>query len=410
MTPENSTKQAELTQMKRISLFVLILAVILFCIGLYFDIGWLKAFSEAAMVGGIADWFAVVALFKQPLGLPIPHTALIPKNKDSIGENLGSFITEEFLVRENLEVKIEEFNVGHNLSKWIMDSKNNQILTRLIVKDIVPGILKTIDDSKIQELIRKQFKERLNAINFGEWIALGLESVIQSKKQDQLVTVILDFIHLELQNHKNVIDEKVKDATPLLTFGLVDKKIADGVYKGLNEFLLDARTPESPIRIKINNYIEAFILELKVSKEMQQKINSYINELSQKQEVLEYINEFWLEIKNLILSDLALEEKSSIHKNISEMIYSLGFELHQNDGLKNKINDFVKKDVLTFVMNHKKWIGDLVTSTVKSWEANEVTDKLELQIGKDLQFIRINGTVVGGLVGLVLYLLTHLIH
>ncbi|MEN9909913.1 MAG: hypothetical protein RLZZ540_3072, partial [Bacteroidota bacterium] len=138
-------KKADLTKMKSVALSVLGVAVICFFVGFHYKIGWLKAFSEAAMVGGIADWFAVVALFKHPLGIPIPHTALIPNNKDAIGQNLGTFVSDEFLIKEKLEIKLDEFDFATKATNWLIEEKNAATISSLVVENVIPGVLKTID-------------------------------------------------------------------------------------------------------------------------------------------------------------------------------------------------------------------------------------------------------------------------
>ncbi|HJR99315.1 MAG TPA: DUF445 family protein, partial [Flavobacterium sp.] len=222
--------------MKRIALAVLGLAVICFFIAHYYQIGWLKAFSEAAMVGGIADWFAVVALFKHPLGLPIPHTALIPNNKDAIGQNLGNFVSDEFLIKEKLEIKIDEFDFATKVTSWLKEERNAANISVLIVENVIPGILNTIDDADIKQFIQKQFEEKLKEMNFGQWLASGLEALSKSDKQDQLITNVLTILATELEANKAEIREKVNKATPWYTLGIADKKIAEGVFNGLWEF------------------------------------------------------------------------------------------------------------------------------------------------------------------------------
>jgi uncharacterized membrane-anchored protein YjiN (DUF445 family) len=410
---ENKKKQQDLNKMKRYALILLGGAVALFVFSNIYEVHWLKAFSEAAMVGGIADWFAVVALFRHPLGIPIPHTALIPSNKDKIGENLGSFVSDEFLTREKLEGKIEQFNVAVKASDWLIDEKNASLVANLVTDNVTPRVLKTIDDNEVKNFIQTQFSAKLSKVNLGEWIAFGLESLAKSDKQEELVTNVLKTLIIELQNNKHLIQEKVKSSTPFLSFGLADKKITQGVFNGLYSFLEQATFHDSSIRIKINEYVMNFITELKTSPEMQQKLNNMVIDFANKKEVQDYINGIWLEIKTAIDNDLALKEKSSIQKSITNMIQSFGKGLQQDDAMMAKINDFVKNDMLSVLINNKKMIGELISSTVKSWDTDEVAKKLELEIGGDLQFIRINGTLVGGFVGLLIYavdcLLLHLL-
>ena len=407
---EDSKKEKDLAKMKRNALILLGFAVVLFVVANVYKVNWLKAFSEAAMVGGIADWFAVVALFRHPLGIPIPHTALIPSNKDKIGENLGNFVSDEFLIKEKLELKIDQFNVAIKASNWLIDVNNANTVANLIAENVIPGLLKTIDDEEVQRFIQTQFSGKLSKVNFAEWIALGLESLAKSDKQEELVTNVLKTLIVELQSNKHVIEEKVKSSTPFLSFGLADKKITEGIFNGLYNFLDQASHQDSVIRKKVNNYVVDFIIELKESPEMQQKVNDLVLGFASKKEVQDYISGIWLEIKTAITNDLNQKEQSTIKNSIANMIQSFGKGIQADQLMMDKINNFIKNDVLSVLINNKKMIGELISSTVKSWDTDQVSKKLELEIGGDLQYIRINGTLVGGLVGLLIYAVELVLH
>jgi uncharacterized membrane-anchored protein YjiN (DUF445 family) len=407
---EDSKKEKDLAKMKRNALILLGFAVVLFVVANVYKVNWLKAFSEAAMVGGIADWFAVVALFRHPLGIPIPHTALIPSNKDKIGENLGNFVSDEFLIKEKLELKIDQFNVAVKASDWLINEKNANTVANLIAENVIPGLLKTIDDEEVQRFIQTQFSGKLSKVNFAEWIALGLESLAKSDKQEELVSNVLKTLIVELQSNKHVIEEKVKSSTPFLSFGLADKKITEGIFNGLYNFLDQASHQDSIIRKKVNNYVVDFIIELKESPEMQQKVNDLVLGFASKKEVQDYISGIWLEIKTAITNDLNQKEQSTIKNSIANMIQSFGKGIQADQLMMDKISNFIKNDVLSMLINNKKMIGELISSTVKSWDTDEVSKKLELEIGGDLQYIRINGTLVGGLVGLLIYAVELVLH
>ena len=397
------TKRANLNKMKTVALSVLGIAVVCFFVAHHYKIGWLKAISEAAMVGGIADWFAVVALFRHPLGIPIPHTALIPNNKDAIGQNLGSFVSDEFLIKEKLEVKLDEFDFATKATNWLKEEKNASTIASLVVENVIPGVLKTIDDADVKNFIQQQFEVKMQELNFGQWIASGLESLSKSDKQAQLITNVLTVLATELEANKTEINEKVKKSTPWYTLGVADKKIAEGVFNGLYEFLDMAKEPDSSIRQKIDSYVLKFIEDLKSSPEMQQKISSLIIEFTQKEEVQDYIGSIWQELKNAVLADLENGEDSKIKLNLARMIGNFGKTIQNDVMMTTKINNFIKIDLLGVLLRNKKAIGDLIATSVQSWDKKEIADKLELEVGKDLQFIRINGTVVGGLVGLIIY-------
>ena len=397
------TKKKNLNRMKSIALSVLGLAVVCFFVAHHYKIGWLKAISEAAMVGGIADWFAVLALFKHPLGIPIPHTALIPNNKDSIGQNLGSFVSDEFLIKEKLEIKLDEFDFATKATNWIKEDKNAATISDLVVENVIPGILKTIDDADVKNFIQRQFESKMQELNFGQWVAVALESLSKSEKQSELITEVLTVLATELEANRLDINEKVKTATPWYTLGVADKKIADGVFNGLYEFLEMAKEHDSSIRQKINLYILNFIEDLKHSPEMQQKISTLITEFTQKEEVQNYIGSIWQEIKDNVTTDLDKGSDSKIKSNLTSMIMNFGDTIQNDTVMTTKINTFIKVDLLGVLLRNKKSIGDLIATSVQSWDKKEIADKLELEVGKDLQFIRINGTVVGGFVGLLIY-------
>lgn len=407
---QDISKVKALRKMKRNALALLGVAVLLFIIAIYFKIPMLQAFSEAAMVGGIADWFAVVALFRHPLGIPIWHTAIIPTKKNEIGENLGNFVSEEFLNREKLEIKLEEFNFATKASDWLSQEENANKIASLVVVNIIPGILKTIKDEDVKRFIQVQFAEKLQSINFGNWVALALEPLQKGNVKDQLLTNLLEVMSGELSNNKDLIRKKVKESTPFLSFGLADKSISEGIFNGLQEFLDEAKNPESDIRVKIDEYVYNFLDKVKNSEEMRVKINNMILDFAGKKEVQDYINGIWDEIKLSITNDLGKGDESSIKNNISGLIQSFGNGLKEDAVMIDKINNFIKNDLLSVLLNNKKVIGDLISSTVKSWDGKEVSEKLELEIGKDLQYIRINGTLVGGLIGIVIYSVEWMYH
>lgn len=407
---QDISKVKALRRMQRNALALLGFAVLLFIIAIYFKIPMLQAFSEAAMVGGIADWFAVVALFRHPLGIPIWHTAIIPTKKNEIGENLGNFVSEEFLNREKLEIKLNEFNFATKASDWLSQEENADKIANVVAVNIIPGILKTIKDEDIKRFIQVQFKEKLEGINFGNWVAVALEPLQKGDLKNQMLTNLLEVMSSELTNNKDLIRQKVKASTPLLSFGLADKSITEGVFNGLQDFLNEAKKPESAVRLKIDEYIFDFLEKVRNSEEMRVKINDMILGFVGKKEVQDYINGIWDEIKLSITNDLNKGDDSSIKNSISNLIQTFGNGIKEDPIMIDKINNFIKDDLLSVLLNNKKVIGDLISSTVKSWDGKEVSEKLELEIGKDLQYIRINGTLVGGVIGLIIYGVEQLYH
>ena len=397
-------KNKELQRMKLIALAILALAFVGYVVGMYFHIGALKAFSEAAIVGGLADWFAVVALFRRPMGLPIPHTALIPNNKDRIGENLGQFVAGEFLTHERLEPKINEFDFAEKGSHWLAEKSNALKISDLIVKDVIPGILNVVNDEDVKRFVHEQFKNKLESINFGELLGGGLDTLTKDGRHQELFTTILEKLHAEFHDYTNDIHTRVSAKTPSFTPSFINENIANGIINGIDEFLRDAKRPDSDVRKKVDHYIVDMVENIKTSPDMQNHINDIIYKISHDQKVNEYINSIWNEIKTWILNDLSRKEESKIKNSLANMFQNFGSKLNQDDALKNKINGFLKSTILEKLIEYKGVISHFIASTVKSWDSKEVAEKLELEIGKDLQFIRLNGTLVGGFIGILLFL------
>jgi uncharacterized membrane-anchored protein YjiN (DUF445 family) len=338
------------------------------------------------------------------MGIPIPHTALIPKNKNKIGKNLGIFVSEEFLTREKLEPKIDEFNIAEKASKWLSEKQNAQKISNLIVEDVIPGILNVVNDDDVKRFIQSQFKVKIESINFGEWVGIGLGTLTKDGRHQVLFTSIIEKIHEELHNYKSHIRSSVSDETPWWSFGLADEKIANGIISGLDSFLKNAKHPSSDVRKKVDTYVYEYIEKLKTSPEMQDNINAFISKLTNNKDVQDYINSIWDEIKVWILKDLSRKEESKIKNGLTNMFQNLGHGLSQDKNLKDRINNFIKNNLLSKLIENRMLIGNFIASTVESWDTNEVSQKLELEIGKDLQFIRLNGTLVGGFIGVILFL------
>ena len=400
-----ASKEQSLNRMKQWALVALFGAAILFLSGHIFKVTWLKAIGEAALVGGLADWFAVVALFRHPLGLPIPHTALIPKNKNNIGKNLGMFVSEEFLTKEKLEHEIDKHDIVNKVAKWLSDTKNFRKISNLIIDDVIPGILKVVNDEDVKRFIHTQFDAKIKSINFGELLGKGLDVLTKDGRHQELFTDILEKIHKEFYSYHGYIHNEVSEETPWYTFGLADKKIANGIIDGIDNFMHNAKQPNSDVRKKIDTYIMEFIEKAKTSVEMQKTINNLIEKLANNKNFQEYIDGIWSEIKQCVISDLSMGDESKIQNSLVSMLQKLGEGLAEDTTLKNKINDFIKATVLTKLLDNRQAIGNFIASTVEKWDSKEVSEKLELEIGKDLQFIRLNGTLVGGVIGLLLFLL-----
>ncbi len=376
----------------------------------YSDAAWMhyvKAFSEAGMVGALADWFAVTALFRYPLGIKIPHTNLIENSKNAIGDNLGTFVTENFLTPGTIRPYINKLNVADFISDWLNQPKNKLLITTEINR-LLSGILYKMDDEMISNLFAKKGKEAIDNLPFEVFASKGLEYIIENNEHNKLINLIIPEAKSYIENNRGAIYDKVVEKQPLL--GLIGgKSVTNQLISGITSFLKDVEENEAhEIRDEITRKLFEVSEELRTSDEWKQKFTSLKNEFISMEKIQNYANDAWLNLKKEII--LNLENKTSvlntyIEKNIDELANNLSTDQQWKD----KINSFVKQFVYKLALRNSKEVGTIISTTVENWDGKELSEKLELEVGKDLQYIRINGTIVGGLVGLIIYIVTEFI-
>ena len=302
-------------------------------------VGYVKAFAEAAMVGALADWFAVVALFRRPMGLNIPHTNLIEARKNDIGENLGTFVVENFLKSQQIRPYITKIKPSSFLLEWLSkESTPTQLTTFLQGYPL---------HTKASTLLVQFLKEH---------------------KHEGLLSEALKKVATYLDTHRQTLERQIDDQFPMIVPAFVREAIAEKVAEGLYQYILKmAQEPSHPIRAEITGELYDFAQRLDTSQWQQQLT--------------------------------ALLQKGIAH---------LTEELRANTALQSQIDAWLHKIAYQFVLRNKQEVGRLISATVAQWEGRQLSEKLELEVGKDLQFIRVNGTLVGGLVGLIIYFITQL--
>lgn len=385
----NQEKSQKLKSMKRLTLFLLILVAGLLYLSFVLDYAWLRAMSEAALVGGIADWFAIVALFKHPLGLPIPHTAIIPKSKDEIAKNLGVFIKEEFFNKENLRSStfLKQINLKSIIQDFIKGEKRSFSLS---------GLTQALE-SKIPTLCEKIKSEEknlrfLDQVNFSKIIGNALQSLQESASYDEIIKELVEILDTKFQELKGGLRNKLVDSwdKKLISFvtGYDDKIIA-----GIEDYINKLKNPNAEEIEKIKSALQ-----------------KYIYDLFHNEKTISVVNQ---KIKGTLKSDTSLKILTAIMEHIEEHRFiSTTFneiikrELEQfiNDDIKLKaIERWIKRKIVEIIYDYSGQIAGFIENTIKSWDSQEISRKLELEVGKDLQFIRINGMVVGGIIGGIIY-------
>lgn len=365
-------------------------------------IGYVRAFSEAAMVGALADWFAVTALFNYPLGLKIPHTNLIQNSKERIGDNLGNFVVGNFLSPQNIRPYILKLKVSVFVGEWLSKNKNQEVLINE-TSEIILNIIRKLDDETVVKFISKKAAEMTSELKISQIVGNGLEYIVEKNEHQKLITNLSKQIKEYVLQNQEMVRERVKKESFALIPKFVDDKIADKITSGLSNYFEEVEQNENhSLRKEITQKLELFASELKTEERWKDEFQNLKNNFLQEEKLNTYASDIWNSIKKNIVEELSKEDsavKNYIRKNLNELSYNL-----QNDEkLQYKIDHWIRVTAYKYILKNTHQVSGLISSTVGNWEGKELSEKLELEVGKDLQFIRINGTLVGGLVGLVIY-------
>ncbi|MEC3877302.1 DUF445 domain-containing protein [Chryseobacterium salviniae] len=369
-------------------------------------VGYVRAFSEAAMVGALADWFAVTALFRHPLGLPIPHTNLIENSKQRLGDNLGSFVVSNFLSPQNIRPYMMKLKVSGFVGEWLTKEKNQDILIKNL-SDIVLDILNKLDDTAVSQFISKKVQEMTDDIKLNKIVGNGISYIIEKNDHQRIVTNLSSQIKNYIVENDELIKERVKKGSYTFIPSFVDNKIADKIASGLSDFFREIEEDSRhEIRGLITQKIQEFSVDIKEDPKWDEEFKNIKNDLLKGDKLNEYSNDIWISIKNTLKNELQ-EEHSSLKKYLAKNLNEFSENLKTDENLQNKIDDWIRVTAYKYILRNTHQFGNLISSTVGNWQGKELSEKLELEVGKDLQFIRVNGTLVGGLVGLIIYTIAH---
>ncbi|WP_139856015.1 DUF445 domain-containing protein [Aequorivita sinensis] len=368
--------------------------------------GYVEAFSEAGMVGALADWFAVTAIFKHPLGIPIPHTNLIERKKDDLGQNLGKFVKDNFLNPENIRPYIEKLNVVKWVSEWLNKPASQKILEKEII-NLTQKIISDLQDKDVEQFLANKGTEILREIDFQKISSSGIKYFIDKNEHITLLEILLPEIKEYINESQEMILHRLSENRPFIAF-LAGRKISNEVVEGLIKFIDEIESDkEHFIRKKLTKNLQGFSEEILVSEQWKEKFEKLKQEVLTEQNLRSYTDDAWQSIKGLLLQNLE-NPNSQLQGYLQSNIQKLSHSLIDNQDISNRINSWVRHFLYRMTLKNRDEVEALISSTVAGWKGKELSEKLELEVGKDLQFIRINGTLVGGFVGLLIYTLTHL--
>ena len=369
-------------------------------------LGWVKAFAEAGMVGGLADWFAVTALFRHPLGLPIPHTAIIPKNKDRIGEALASFLQQNFLIASVVARRMRKLDLAGAAGRFLQAPEGKETRIRQGASRLIADIFEGLDDERLGSLFKTAVAGRLRNMEVAPLLGHALASSINEDRHVPMLEAAIRWTARALDANEGLIRDMVKKRTNwVLKLAGVDSKIGDSIIEGLRKLTVEMHTdPAHPVRIRIEQALADLANDLQTKPETQAKVEEWKNQLLDNKSVGLWIDTLWQKGREAIVKS-ARNPDAAMAGKLGEVLKSMGQSLEKDEGIRRAINQFARRAVSGMAASYGGSIVKLVSETIRGWDAQTVTDRLESAVGRDLQYIRINGTLVGGSVGLLLHAL-----
>jgi uncharacterized membrane-anchored protein YjiN (DUF445 family) len=398
-------KALQLRRMKRIPLLLLFLMALLFAFTLHHPASWaawLHAFAEAGMVGALADWFAVVALFRHPLGLPIPHTAIIPNRKNDIGESLSRFVADHFLEPEVVRRKLQNTNLAAFVVSWLQSDKGRQSVEDLSAT-ILRWALGALHEKRVRRFLSRLSSKQLANVSLAPLLGSTLDWLVRGKRHQQILTQVLRYTIVLVHDNRDAIRAKVKQESPWWLPGFVDDRILQKMLERIEHQLFEmALDQEHALREQFNQWVQILAQDLKNSPEHLRVGEEIKQQLLANDELQDYLYGLWQELAHSIEMDIEKPD-SAIRLRVGQWLANVAQELDRDEDMQAWVNAWLVDAITLVVGRNSGQIASLISDTVKSWDGMDTSRRVELAIGRDLQFIRINGTLVGGLVGLLIH-------
>ncbi len=408
---------------KRIATGLMIGAAVLFVVarlqqgsGIW---GWVAAFAEAAMVGALADWFAVVALFRHPLGLPIPHTAIIKNKKEAIAGNLATFIRDKFLASDTLIVKLRAYNPAAHLAGYLMAQQHATDLSKGVVR-LLADSLDFIEDERVQQWLRAALSNRIDRFDLSGSVGAMLQTLRNDNRHQAVLDDLLNRLAAWLATEQaqsrlaGSIDEMVTKEYPLLSVFIPNREqftrgAGEKVAGRINDFIQAVNAdPGHELRQSFDTMVTTFIARLQNDPELRARVESIKQDVLHNQAISEYALSIGNDLKGWLQHELQ-QPDSQLQQKITAAVAGLGTTLSNNQGLQDSLNEYLEKLVLHYGDTLRTAVAGHISGTVQAWDSADYSNEIELSIGSDLQFIRMNGTLVGGVIGLLLHALALLL-
>ena len=409
-TPGDAERAAELRRVKALATLVLASTLLLFVVAKWLlpvhpVFGFIAAFAEAATIGGLADWYAVVALFKRPLGLPIPHTAIIQSNQARIADKLGEFIQVHFLEAGPVEAKLNEIDFGSFVADWLRDRKRSDDLARFALR-LLPEAVSATESSGLMTFIIRRMSSQLQAIDLAPLAAGTLRGFVAEGRHQILFDDLLRVMHETLNQTETMamIREKVRAELPtLLRLYRADKFLVNKIVSSATAFFNEVRSdPKHPFRGEFDRMVLSFVDRLGTDQAYIDRIDGLKRDLLARPELADLARTVWANTRSFIERS-ASGETQVLQHHLAGMFVSAGDALAGDAELRGEINKGLVTVLRSFVADQKSGVSTFISDQVKSWDMAQLISLIEINIGRDLQYIRFNGSLIGGLAGLALY-------
>jgi uncharacterized membrane-anchored protein YjiN (DUF445 family) len=412
---DTDVKRRDLRRMKTVATAFLVGATVVFFVAHLLLVrggpgwlGYLQAAAEAGMVGALADWFAVTALFRRPLGLPIPHTAIIPTKKDQIGNSLGDFVGTNFLAEDVVRDKLHRAEISRRAGNWLAVRENAERVTAELAA-IARGAVTVLRDDYVQEVLEQIVVRQLLKRKWGPPLGRVLGGLLADRAHHRMVDMVCDRAYDWVRGNHDLVMRVVSDRAPGWSPKFVDEMIADKVFSEVLAFVWAVKVdPEHPMRQAVDKFLVEFAEDLRSDPATIERAEQIKFQIVEHPDVQRFIGQAWSTVKTMIL-DAVADPSSALRRRLSEGLISLGQRMGDDAEFRGKLDGWLEDAAGYLVRHYRGELTTLITDTVSRWDADETSRKVELQVGRDLQFIRINGTVVGALAGLVIYAISELL-
>ena len=405
-SPQEAEQLIKLVRMRRIATGLLVLMAFVFVgarlmEGRHPAIGFVRAFAEAAMVGAIADWFAVTALFRYPLGLKIPHTAIIPRNKERIGDNLANFLEHNFMSYEVVHGELARIDFAGSAASWLGRPENAHAVAAQVTS-AVPALLRMVEDKDAAAFLQDALAGALKDVKLAPLLSRLLSVLAAGGQHHVLLEKVLGFVAEALEQHRPFIRQKVHDHSPKWMPKAIDEKFYERLMAGVENTLAEIRDEDSQWRERFQAATDELIANLAHSPEYEEKLRRLLDSSLGHPLFRNYAGQVWDDVRQRLLADTT-SDHSRVAAQLEQALLALSAALGRNAPVQRKLNEWIRTFAAETIVAKRELIANLVRRVIRSWDADTLAHKFELHVGRDLQYIRINGTIVGGLVGLALH-------